>query len=78
MTIPKEILPEVLTNVFYSQDGSSTLIMVQYKNSGSSQVTMDAIASIRKIMNKNMLLSGLSAITVDTKDLTNSQAPLYV
>ena len=39
---------------------------------------MDAIASIRKIMNKNMLLSGLSAITVDTKDLTNSQAPLYV
>ena len=78
VTIPKEILPEVLTNVFYSQDGSSTLIMVQYKNSGSSQVTMDAIASIRKIMNKNMLLSGLSAITVDTKDLTNSQAPLYV
>ena len=76
VTIPKEILPEVLTNVFYSQDGSSTLIMVQYKNSGSSQVTMDAIASIRKIMNKNM--SGLSAITVDTKDLTNSQAPLYV
>ena len=78
VTIPKEILPEVLTNVFYSQDGSSSLIRVQYKNSGSSQVTMDAIASIRKIMNKNMLLSGLSAITVDTKDLTNSQAPLYV
>ena len=78
VTIPKEILPEVLTNVFYSQDGSSTLIMVQYANSGSSQITMDAIASIRKIMNKNMLLSGLSAITVDTKDLTNSQAPLYV
>lgn len=77
-SIPKEILPEVLTNVFYSQDGSSTLIMVQYKNAGASQVTMDAIASIRKIMNKNMLLSGLSAITVDTKDLTNSEAPIYI
>ena len=78
VTIPTEILPEVLTNVFYSQDGSSTLIMVQYKNSGSSQVTMDAIASIRKIMNKNMLLSGLSAITVDTKDLTNSSKELII
>lgn len=77
-SIPKEILPDILTDVFYSQDGSSTLIMVQYSNSGSSQVTMDAIASIRKIMNKNMLLSGLSAITVDTKDLTDSQAPIYV
>lgn len=77
-SIPKEILPDVLTSVFYSQDGNSTLIMVQYSNSGSSQVTMDAIASIRKIMNKNMLLSGLSAITVDTKDLTDSQAPIYV
>lgn len=77
-SIPKEILPDILTNVFYSQDGNSTLIMVQYSNSGSSQVTMDAIASIRKLMNKNMLLSGLSAITVDTKDLTDSQAPIYV
>lgn len=77
-SIPKEILPDILTDMFYSQDGSSTLIMVQYSNSGSSQVTMDAIASIRKIMNKNMLLSGLSAITVDTKDLTDSQAPIYV
>ncbi len=77
-SIPQEILPEVLTNVFYSQDGSSTLIMVQYENSGASQTTMDAIASIRKIMNKNMLLSGLSAITVDTKDLTNSEAPIYI
>ena len=26
-SIPQEILPEVLTNVFYSQDGSSTLII---------------------------------------------------
>ncbi len=77
-SIPEEILPEVLTNVFYSQDGSSTLIMVQYENSGASQVTMDAIASIRKIMNENMLLSGLSAITVDTKDLTDSEAPIYI
>ena len=77
-SIPQEILPEVLTNVFYSQDGSSTLIMVQYENSGASQTTMDAIASIRKIMNKNMLLSGLSAITVDTKDLTSSEAPIYI
>lgn len=77
-SIPEEILPEVLTNVFYSQDGSSTLIMVQYENAGASQVTMDAIASIRKIMNENMLLSGLSAITVDTKDLTDSEAPIYI
>lgn len=77
-SIPKEILPDVLTNVFYSQDGSSTLIMVQYENSGASQTTMDAIASIRKIMNKNMLLSGMSAITVDTKDLADSEAPIYI
>ena len=77
-SIPKEILPDVLTNVFYSQDSSSTLIMVQYENSGASQTTMDAIASIRKIMNKNMLLSGMSAITVDTKDLADSEAPIYI
>ena len=47
ITVPKEILPEVLTSTFYSEDGRSTLMMVQYEYSGASQTTMDAIAEIR-------------------------------
>ena len=78
ITVPKEILPEVLTSTFYSEDGRSTLMMVQYEYSGASQTTMDAIAEIRSIMNKNSLMSGMSAITVDTKDLVDTQAPIYI
>ncbi len=77
-SIPTEILPEILTSVFYSEDGSSALMMVQYIESSSSSRTMDAIKTIRGIMNKNCFLSGISAIGVDTKGLADSEAPIYI
>ena len=77
-SIPKEILPDILNSIFYSQDGTSSLMMVQYIDSGSSERTMDAIKEIRSVLNKNSFMSGLSALNVDTMDMANSQAPVYI
>lgn len=77
-SIPTEILPDILTDIFYSEDKESSLMMVQYENSSSSQITMDAIKTIRSTMNKECFLSGLSAIGVDTKTLVDSEAPIYI
>lgn len=78
ITVPKEMLPDILSSVFYSADGSSTMMLVQFTQSGSSESTMNALKEIRKIMNKNSFMSGLSAITLDTKELADSEAPLYI
>lgn len=78
ISVPQEIYPDVLNSVFYSKDGKSTMMMVQYIEAGSSQRTMNAIKEIRKVMDKNTFMSGISAITVDTKELADSQAPLYI
>ena len=78
ISIPQEMLPDILSSVFYSADGKSTMMMVQFKEEGSSVRTMNALKSIRKIMDKNSFMSGLSAITLDTKELADSQAPIYV
>lgn len=78
ISIPEDMLPDDLKNVFYSKDGNATLMMVQFTQGGASESTMDAIKSIRKCMNKNMFMSGVSTIMYDTKALADAQAPLYV
>ena len=78
ISIPEEMLPDVLNSVFYSDDGSATMMMVQFTDGGSSESTMNALRQIRKVMTKSCYMSGLSAITLDTKDLADEQAPIYI
>ena len=77
-TIPVEILPDVMKDIFYSQDGTKTMMLVQYDEAGSADKTLDAISEIKKLMNDKVLISGLTAITEDIRDICIKQAPLYV
>ena len=77
-SIPTEILPDVLTQVFYSQDGSETMMLVQYKNEGASEVTLNAIKQMKKITTKNVYISGLSATIENIKAICETEAPLYI
>ena len=78
VTIPKEMLPDVLRTIFYSTDGDSTMMMVMFDHSSASDETVECIRQIRGIMNKQCFLSGLATILVDTRELTNRQAPIYI
>ena len=78
VTIPKEILPDVLRSIFYSTDGKTTMMMILYKYGSASDETMACIRQIRHVMNEQCFLSGLATLLVDTRDLTDSQAPIYV
>lgn len=75
-SIPKEILPDEIKDLFYRDN--STLLFVKFKDSASSEVTQEAIASIRTHLNKQCFLSGISAIVKDTKDLADKETPIYV
>lgn len=76
LSVPKEIMPDDIKNFFYSNN--STMVVIKFSESGSSERTQKAITDIRKELNKQCFLSGLSAIVKDTKDLADKQTPLYV
>ena len=78
VTIPKEMLPDVLRTIFYSTDGNSTMMMVMFDNPSASDETVECIRQIRQIMNKQCFLSGLATMLVDTRELTDRQAPIYI
>ncbi len=78
ITIPYEMLPDEIKDIFYTEDGSSTLMMVQFLHGAATNETMDALNKIRTYLNENCFLSGISAINLDTKELADSQAPLYI
>lgn len=78
ISVPQEMLPDSVREIFYNADGSDTLMMVQFENAGASPETMAAIDSIRGIIGDTCYMSGLSAIMKDTKDLADREAPLYI
>lgn len=75
ITFPKEMIPETLQKQLYSKD--STLMIVTFEEDTASPKTMDAIAKIKEVSNKDCYLGGMSAIAEDTKDLANSETVKY-
>ncbi len=78
LSIPRDMLPDVLRTIFYSQDGRCTMLMINYTYGSASDETMEAIRQIRGLMNKQCYLSGLAAMLLDTRELTDAQAPIYI
>ena len=76
--IPADILPDTLKDIFYSSDGSQTMMLVRYDNTGSDDSQLKAIAQIKELLGKNRFMSGLSVVVDDTREIAQTQAPLYI
>lgn len=76
ITVPEELLPENLQEEISS--GDAKLMAVIYDTTLSADETMNAVEELRGIIGKNAFLSGMSAVVVDTKNLSNKEVPVYV
>ena len=76
ISIPKEIFPDEIKNLFFSDN--STMMIVQYDQAGASNETMEAIRQVRELCNGHCFLAGFSVLIKDTKDLVDQEMPLYV
>ena len=75
-SIPLEMLPDDIKEKLKSN--KSTLIMVTLSDSTSSDVTLSAIEDIRKIVGDANQVSSMSAMVLDTRDLSNKEIVAYV
>lgn len=76
ISVPMEILPDELYEVFNS--GDATLMAIIFDDTTSADSTMESIEAIRKVADKNCFLSGMSAVVTDTRNLSEKEAPIYV
>ncbi len=77
-SVPGDILPDDVKNVFYSSDGEYTMMFVSYADDASSRDIIKSVKQIKKILPENSYLSGISAMNSDTKEMTDSETPIYI
>lgn len=77
-SVPGDILPDDIKNVFYSGDGEYTMMFVSYDDSASSKDIIKAVEKIKKILPDDCYLSGISAMNADTKEMTDRESPIYI
>ena len=76
ISIPKELLPQKLLDVFVR--GDATLLAVTYDTSTSADETMEAVTAIRELLDDHSFLQGTNAAVTDTKILCEEEEPVYV
>ena len=74
--IPMQALPDEVYDAF--NKGGSTLMAVFFDSSSSSDETMNAISEIRKVAGEQCLVSGISAMVTDLRELCEREETLYV
>lgn len=73
--IPMEILPENIRDFF--NKGDTTMMAVFFDDTTSADGTLKAVETMRNITSKQCFISGMSAITLDMKNLTQSETLIY-
>ncbi|GAA0685648.1 MULTISPECIES: efflux RND transporter permease subunit [Clostridium] len=76
-TVPQDIYPEEVKNLFYSGE-NSTMILITMSEGSSAEETQEAIEEIRHLTDKEIFLGGTAGIVKDTKDLADKETPFYV
>ncbi len=75
-SIPIEMLPDDIKDIAYKEN--STIMMATFKEAISSDETLKTIETLREITDERCKISGMSAVVLDTRDLSNSEVVIYV
>ncbi len=76
LSVPMEMLPDKIYEVFNS--GDATMMFILFDETTSEDGTIAACEQIRSLADKNCFLSGMTSVLIDTRDLSDREAPIYV
>lgn len=74
-SVPLDMLPKSITKYLVSDE--STLLLVTFNGSTSSEETIDAVDELRNI-SENLSVGGMSSMVLDTMNLSNSEITIYI
>lgn len=75
-SIPVDMLPEDIKDKIYK--GDATIMMATFKEGISDDKTIETIEILRNITDERCKISGMTAVVLDTRDLSNSEISIYV
>lgn len=75
-TIPMDILPDDVLKKLHKDE--KNVIVVTFENGTSDEVTMKAIEKLRSVVGDASSVSGMSAMVLDTRDVSNSEMLAYI
>ena len=75
-TVPIELLPDELRDTI--KKGDAQLMMVFYDTTLSADETLNAVEEIRAVAGESVFIGGMSAVVIDTKNLSDHEVPIYV
>lgn len=85
-SVPADILPDTVKDIFYSQDNGYTLMFVLFDTDCSSKDKLKTVNEIKNVTaeycnekgERLINLSGLTPISADTRALSNKEIPVYI
>ena len=75
-TIPLDIIPDEVKDKMIKND--SSLMLVTFYGSTSDEGTINAVRELRKVTKNSDLVSGMTAMVVDTMELSDQEILAYV
>ncbi len=75
-TIPIKILPSEITEKVKKEN--SDLILITFTNSTSHEITINAIKQIKELTKEKCKVGGMSAMVLDTMNLSESEITIYI
>ena len=73
---PIDILPDDIKSKLHKDN--TDILLITFKDSTSSESTLNAVKEIRSITKNTCRLGGMSSMVVDTMDLSNKEILIYI
>lgn len=76
VSVPVEMIPDKVLDKIQKDD--STIMLVTFNKSTSDEQTIEAVRSLRKTMKDSSVVSGMTAMVVDTMELSEQEIMMYI
>lgn len=74
--LPKQMLPDEVVEKLYHEE--ETVMLVTFDQGTSDDQTLDAFRELRKTVKDASKVAGMTALVLDTNDLSNSEMLIYI
>ena len=76
LSLPVDMIPKDLREAFFR--GDATMMLVLFDNTTSSDDAMGAVEEMRKLVDDQTFISGMTGIVTDIKNIALAELPAYV